>query len=484
MTSTDSLSSCPPRWATPRNPGRPTLGPRVAQVAKLLGKPLMPWQRLVADVALEIDPATGLLAYRDVVITVPRQSGKTTLMLAVMVHRALGFRLPQVITYTAQSRIKAREKWEDEHLPILASSPLKGRYRVRKTTGNEAILWSNGSKHGIEAPTDKAGHGPVLDLGIVDEAFAREDSRVEQAMKPAMITRPSAQLHVLSTAGTAKSSYLRAKVNSGRMRCEAGVVSTAAYFDWSAPDDSDPADPATWAACMPALGIVRADGTGVRVATIQAEFDTWELPDFRRAYLNQWLDAFPEEWLVISQGDWRALTDPRSVAVDPVAFAVDMNPERDAVSVGIAGRRPDGLLHVELVHPRPSLDTVVGRVAEMAARWNPCAVVVDPAAGNPAASLITGLEDAGVEVLKPSAREVVQGCGQFYDAVMGAGLRHLGQPDLDAAVAAAVQRPLGDAWAWARKHATGDISPLCAATLAAWGHGVRAPVSDAGVWIV
>ena len=444
----------------------------------------MPWQRLVVDVAMEVDPATGQLWYREADVTVPRQSGKTTLDLGVMVHRALGFRLPQVVTYTAQSRIKAREKWEDEHLPILARSPFAGLYRVRKTTGNEAILWRNDSKHGIEASTEKAGHGPTLDLGVVDEAFAHTDARVEQAMKPAMITRPSAQLWVDSTAGTVKSVYLRGKVNAGRLRCEAGITSRVAYFDWSAPDDSDPADPATWYGCMPALGIVRADGTGVTEETIQAEFDSWELPEFRRAYLNQWLDAFPEEWLVISQADWRVLADLRSVAVDPVAFAVDMNPERDAVSVGIAGRRPDGLMHVELVHPRPSLEAVVGRVAEMAARWNPCAVVVDPAAGNPAASLITGLEDAGVEVLKPSVREVVQGCGQFYDAVMGAGLRHLGQPDLDAAVAVAVQRPLGDAWAWARKHATGDISPLCAVTLAAWGHGVKAPVSDVGCWVI
>ena len=477
-----SLPDCPPRWATPRDLSRPTLGPRVAETARLLGKPFMPWQRLIVDVALEIDPQTGQLWYREVDTTVPRQSGKTTLELGVMVHRALGFSLPQVITYTAQSRIKAREKWEDEHIPILDKSPLHGFYRVRKTTGNEAILWRNGSKHAIEATTEKAGHGPTLDLGVIDEAFAHTDSRVEQAMKPAMITRPSAQLHVLSTAGTIKSVYLRGKVNAGRLRCEAGIRSRTAYFDWSAPDTADPADPATWRACMPALGIMRADGTGVSEETIQSEFDTWTLADFRRAYLNQWLDAFPEEWLVISQSGWRSLADPLSRVLDPVAFAVDMTPERDAVSIAIAGSRPDGLLHVELVQPRPSVDNVVARVVELAARWEPCAVVIDPAAGNPAASLITDIEDAGVEVLKPGAREVVQACGQFYDAVTEGNLRHMGQDDLDRSVAAAAQRQLGDAWAWGRRHAQGDISGLCAVTFAAWGHAVKAPLSDVGAW--
>jgi phage terminase large subunit-like protein len=308
MTATlqDCSLLCPPRWGTPRRTDRATLGPRLGQMAAALGKPFMPWQQHVADVAMEVDPATGLLAYREVVVTVPRQSGKTTLVLGFMVHRALGFALPQVITYTAQSRIKAREKWEDEHLPILEKSPLKSLFRVRKTTGNEAILWRNGSRHGIESTTEKAGHGPTLDLGVIDEAFAHVDSRGEQAFKPAMITRPSPQLLVCSTAGTLKSVYLRGKVDAGRIRTDLGTAESVAYFEWSAPDESDPADPETWRACMPALGIVRADGTGITEATIRAEFESMELPDFRRAYLNQWLDNFPEEWQTISPDAWDA----------------------------------------------------------------------------------------------------------------------------------------------------------------------------------
>jgi hypothetical protein len=39
----------------------------------------------------------------------------------------------------------------------------------------------------------------------------------------------------------------------------------------------------------------------------------------------------------------------------------------------------------------------------------------------------------------------------------------------NAAVAGAMTRPLGDAWAWSRKNSTVDISPLVACTLALWG---------------
>ena len=60
---------CPPLFATPRDPSRATLGGAVASVATQLGTPLMPWQRLVADVAMELDPVTGRLAYSEVDLT-------------------------------------------------------------------------------------------------------------------------------------------------------------------------------------------------------------------------------------------------------------------------------------------------------------------------------------------------------------------------------------------------------------------------------
>ena len=444
----------------------------MARTAALLGKPLMPHQRLVADVALEIDPATGQLHYREAVTTVPRQQGKTTLVLAVMVHRALGFALPQVITYTAQSRIKAREKWEDEHLPILDRSPLKPFYRVRKTTGNEAILWRNGSRHGIEASTDKAGHGPTIDLGIIDEAFAHADSRVEQAMKPAMVTRPGAQLHILSTAGTAKSEYFRGKVNAGRLRCELGMGSRVCYFDWSAADEADPADPATWYGCMPALGIVRADGTGITEDTIRAEYESMDLADFRRAYLNQWLDAFPEEWQVISREDWEGCADPQSARPGrPVAVVADVAPEGASAAIAVAGLRPDGKVVAEIPEGdhRAGTGWVVARLLELQRRHRPCAVVIDKRSWT--GSLIDAAETAGLEIVSPTTEETGQAFGLFYVAVSDRQFAHLGQPVLYQAVKGAARRDIGDGLqAWSQRKSAADISPVRAVTLAVWAH--------------
>jgi hypothetical protein len=436
----------------------------------------MPWQQHVDDVALEIDPDTGLLIYRRVVLTVPRQSGKTTKLLAAMVHRAQAFGRRQKISYTAQTRLKARQKWEDEHLPILERSPFRPLFTVRRQIGQEAIRWTNGSIHGLEASMEDSGHGDVLDLGVIDEAFSQEDARVEQGMSPAMITRPQPQLWVVSTAGKsrAKSPYLWGKIEQGRAAVEAGIQTGTAYFEWSAPPEADPGNPATWWGCMPALGHT------VTEAAVRAEFESMDLSEFRRAYLNQWLDEAPDEWLVISRGDWDALAGPAAERVPPVAFAADMTPDMSWGSIGVAWRDADGLAHVEVPDGdhRPGTAWMADRLIELYNTWPTCAVVI--AADGPASSLIPPLQAVlpKDQLLKPGATERAAATGQFYEAVTDSKtLRHLGQVELTTALASARKQTVGDHWWWARKNVTADVSPLVAVTYALWGHAMRAHLS-------
>jgi hypothetical protein len=77
-----------PRFATARNLDRQTYGPAVGRVAQLRGRPLMPWQQLVADVGGRSRPARTVV-YPLVVVTVQRQAGKTDLDLCQSVQRAL-----------------------------------------------------------------------------------------------------------------------------------------------------------------------------------------------------------------------------------------------------------------------------------------------------------------------------------------------------------------------------------------------------------
>lgn len=451
--------SCKPRWATAPNPERPNLASKIELTAKMLGFGLMDWQRLVNQVTTE-QGQDGRFIYRQVVLEVMRQQGKSVDVLSMMVARAL-LKPGTMIAYTAQTRLDAVKRLLDIWWPRINASPISEIVTPRKASGKEAWLFANGSIISVMATQESSGHGDSLDLAVIDEAWTQKDSHLEQALRPAMITR-DAQLWVVSAAGTDASPYFRGKVDEGRARVEAGVSSAGCYIGYGAPEDADPGSPQTWWDCMPALGHT------VFEDDVRAEFELMDLRDFRRAYLCQWLDGFPLDWQVIPKASWEELS-AALVAFGDVALAVDVTPMRTAATIAAAWRRPDGCMDVEVIEHRPGISWLMDRVVEIVRKHRPVATVID--AAGPAGSLIDELETQGVEVTRPTAREVVQGCGRFYDMVMDSKtLRHNGDQDLEAAVAGAVKRDLGDGWAWARKATSIDISPLVAVTLASWAH--------------
>lgn len=479
MDSLRSLQNCQPRWSTPRT-GRRTLGDRVARIAELLGTPLMPWQRHVADVALELEDSVDLetgevtqrLAYREIRLTVPRQSGKTTLMLAAMTHRCVAMGERQRVSYTAQTGKDARLKWEDEHIPVLERSPFSPLMKVRKTNGSEAIRWENGSLWSLLATTETAGHGAQLDLGVIDEAFALSDDRLEQAMKPAMITRTQPQLWIVSTAGTNDSLYLNDKIDDGRLRATAQDTKSVAYFEWSAPDDAKIDDEDVWRACMPALGIT------VPIEAIRSDFESMREPEFRRAYLNQRQDRMATQpWQILSEDIWFACADERSRIDGPVSLALDVTPSRAMSSLCAAGLRADGNVHVEVIGNRPGTSWVLDWFAQNDRVNQYQTVTIDPVSA--AGSLAGDLRRLGLQVNEISSRQMATACGKFFDCVVDNSLRHINQVPLNSAVAGSKRRTLGDSWAWHRRDTSTDVSPLVACTLALLG--VVSPDDPVGV---
>jgi phage terminase large subunit-like protein len=419
----------------------------------------MEWQQLVADVAGEIEGSTGLPAYREVRISVPRQSGKTTLILVAEVDRCIAWGPGQRVIYAAQDRNNSRSKWEEQG-ELLTRSPLRKVMRMRRQTGMERMVFPDtGSEIGITASGESSGHGRTLDLGVIDEAFAQKDERLVQAFRPAMLTRPAAQMWIVSTMGAEDSIFLHDRIDDGRARVEADERSGVCFFEWSAGDDDDPDDPATWWRCMPALGRT------VTESVIQTDHDALPPEEFARAYLNRRTSSGAA---VIDLGAWQRGREPTSQLAELPCFALDVTPDRSHGSIAVAGWRPDGRVHVEVVEHRPGTEWMVERMAELERRWHPWPVIVDP--GSPAGSLLVDLASLGVMTETLNARNYAAACAQFYDAVMGPEPRvvHLDQPVLNLAVGNARKRVLGDAWAWARKVGA-DVSPLVAVTLARWG---------------
>src|SRR6266581_8152861 len=247
------LPTCSPKWATRRRPERKTFGGELARIAAALGQPFMPWQRDIADVGCEIDRETGLPAYREVIITVPRQTGKTTLYLTWQLHRCTSPRWeqPQRSAFTAQSGKDARDKWMDELFPLIRRSralkPGAGlTARIYEGMGNEYIRFTNGSVIRLLSTSASSGHSKTLHQAVLDEIWHEADSRREQGLGPSMLTVADAQVLMCSTAGTAASVVLDRYMKLGRAAAGADSGNGIAYVEYSAPGGWDPEDAASY----------------------------------------------------------------------------------------------------------------------------------------------------------------------------------------------------------------------------------------------
>jgi hypothetical protein len=170
--------------------------------------------------------------------------------------------------------------------------------------------------------------------------------------------------------------------------------------------------------------------------------------------------------------NWDNLADPRSLIVSHRNIALDVSPDRQWAALGWAGRRADGLLHVEAFDGREGTDWALEACVLLKKKWK---LPVRIQTGSPAASLIAPLVELGVDVVEVTMAEHAQAVGQFLDAASNDRLRHAGDPKyrLTDAVRNAVLRSTGDVDVWARRK--GDISPLVAVTLAVGGVPVVSP---------
>jgi hypothetical protein len=418
--------------------------------------PLMEWQRQVAEVALELLP-DGKPAYRKVIVTVPRQNGKTSLLLALMCHRAVNWGQPQHIGYTAQDGSAARKKLIQELLPIMRKSKLwKLGRRGYEGVGDERIIWENGSQIDVVASTSSSGHGRTYDLVFFDEAFDDVDDRREQALIPTMITKPDAQTWVVSTAGDEGSVYLRQQMELGRAAATAWTDEGVAYFEWSAPDDADIDDPETWRACMPALGVTIDE----KEVAFTRHSSTEGL--FRRSMLNQWTAS---EERVIPASLWNAV-QRQELELDraAVAFGLDVHPDRETGSIAVAdsSQRCQVIEAGRPVGKNENGQTLVERVIELCTKYTGSCVIDGR---GPASLFRVQMETAGVKVHEYTASDIAKACARIYDAVADNEIQIQRHEKLDQAAAGASKRVILDSWTWSRSGLS-DITPLVALTMA------------------
>jgi hypothetical protein len=468
----------------------------------LAGLELDPWQQWVLRNACAQrhetfnNPKTKawerMWAARDVGLVVARQNGKGSILEA---RQLAGLYLPRfgekTIIHSAQDFATSGEHFRRvagliENTPTLRKK-LKGCYEAN---GKERIELTDGSRLLFKTRTKKLGRGFSPQLVVLDEAmFLDEDSMM--ALRPTLSAQPNPQIWFTGSAGL-EDAYEFGRVRSRAMKAIAsGDLDPFLFFaEWSADVCSDFCLPGcnehdalgeeeTWAKANP--------GYNIRISydTIDNEFRgglSEEGFKVERLSVGRW-PVEGDAWAVIDEESWNARENEESEILmggrkNFWVLAVDVSPTRSWGCITACGINDEGMTHVEITgyeqyDYRPGTDWIAGRIREMWTNMKPDAVVIDDK--GQASSLIEELENFGVKIISPSTSEYAVACGEFHTGCVPRKgevpkIVHTGQPPLTSAVASAAKRDLADKWAWDKKNAANDISPLVSATLGAWGY--------------
>lgn len=434
-------------------------------LASIAGLDLYPWQQDVLRNAM-MRSASGRWAASEVAVVVPRQNGKGSIL---EVRQVWGLFNGERLQLHSAHEFKTCYEHFRRVRDLVESSPLllDQVSIIRTGAGDQAIELKNGCRIRFIARSRSSGRGFSADVVYLDEAFELSDATMG-ALLPALSARPDPQVWYTSSAPHRDSTVL----HRVRSRGLAGDDPRLFYAEWSAPADADPADPENWAMANPSLG-VRINEERIDVA--QRSLDPAE---FAREHLG-----IPEEqeWSssIIPVDLWDALKVPTSSPiVSGQSFALDVSPDRKWTSFAVAGRTDDESIQVEVFDRRPGTSWVVARAKKLYADHRKPIRIEK---GGPAGSLVSLLEEQGVEVVQVSTQDLARATGQFIDAALSGSLRHLGDPYLRSAVVGAELRASGDAELWARRSSKMDITPLVASTLALGG--VPEPVQTSSVFM-
>lgn len=451
-----------PRHHTPRDNSAATYGEAVDKVSRTLKGPLKRWQRHAYDVGLELDPVTGRWKYHTVLISVPRQAGKTYGFMSVGLHRTLiqpGGR----VWYTAQTGQAARERWVKD----CATPAMRTMGKLLKTKlgagDTRLIVPSTDAQFRPMPPTGDYLHGEQSDLVGIDETWAHSvaaGTALLQAVVPTMTTRHEIghgpQTWYFSTMGDGNSTWWHDMLDRAIEDPAPGV----AVIDYGIGDDVDPTDLDAVYRAHPAAG------EGLTMKALEDAAESLSPSEFARAYGNRRTKVTNA---VFTSAAIDAATTDKPLDDGVVHIGVAVSWDHDMTSIVAAGTI-DGTPAVEVIESRPGQAWAVDMVKAIHRLHHPSSIRVDAhgPSGHLAEELTAALGDS--VVCRASIDDLIQTTDYMLTAIPEERLLLRRAPEFPAELAAVALRTIGDKGrVLDRKHSRGSVATIEAALLALRG---------------
>ncbi len=431
-----------------------TAWPKVRDTCMRLGWGFDGWQAGAGRLILA-KRSDGGYAADTVVISIPRQVGKTYLIACIIY--ALCLTEPGLtVIWTAHRKTTSAETFRQ--FDGMSQRPKVAPHirQVLRGKGDEKILFNNGSRILFGARESGFGRGMTdVDVLVLDEGQILPESTLED-MGATQNVATNPLTFVMGTPPRPK--------DDGEffttLRREAidGESDGTLYIETSADRGCDPMDRDQWRKANPSFPLRTTERAMLRLRKKLKSDDSW----------NREALGIHDEVLLrraVSAQAWRGLQEPGpDDGVRPTALAADMSHagELSIVACWVDWVDVDAA-HLEEVWAGVDVQAATEWLIARAGRRIPVLL-----ADGGAAALLPDLRAKRAKVQQATVGDMARGCGLLVSKAKAKRLTHAGQQSLDDALAAARLVPVGKngARAWDRTDEKKNVAPIGAATLA------------------
>ncbi|NQW90274.1 hypothetical protein HQQ88_08200 [Curtobacterium sp. VKM Ac-2861] len=396
------------------------------------------WQERLLHAITELD-AFGNLRYREVLISLGRQNGKTEIAAALGLLFMVAKRAPQVIGI-ASSAEQARLVYKRAYDVVARYGPLTRRFA--RLTDTRGLSTATGGSWELKASKSAALQGLPIDLGAIDEVHL---------LKPELWTdlvngtgdRENCMVAGITTAGDDDSALLL------RLYDRDDAPGTGfGRFIWEAPEPRVPDDDAVLARWLAMANPGIASGrrkVSIAVSAVRG-MPPGEAVRYR---LNRFVSGSDNGYMTPTL--WSSCAG--AVHISRPVITIDRTPDWSYASIVASSKAADGVIETEVIESMPH--PTVEKLAEACQRLykhSPATYVVD---GYSLRALGDQLKRNGLPVRYMTLGDEVSAASMAYAKVAGGRVRHAGDELLTRQLPNVIRKAHGDQYKLARAGAGG-----------------------------
>lgn len=458
----------PAIYTQPLSENFPTDGDKLVELVRVAWKsPELPeglqldeWQEWLLRHLLERypegHPNAGQLRYRQVVVSMGRQNGKSLLAAIIGVYGLLLHQRSGASVISLASSIDQARIIYNRVLFVIQSNQFLSK-RFKKASESRGIVTADGTgRYDVKPAKEGALQGIPISLCLFDELHLAKKGMWSAAVL-GTAQREDGIVIGITTAGDQNSETLLDLYKTGQSAASGDrELERFGFFCWEAPQHAKVDDPDALKAANPSISAGR-----LPLENVLSDLKTIPEHEARRYRLNQFISGTASSW--IPSDTFRKAGDKLSIPQEGGVFAVDISKNWEHATIAFANQVGEEH-HTELVRTfvQPNETQLFNALVELHHRYAPRAIALDDRG---LTNLGKRLKMAGFPVWQLWTKEISAACSVVYSMFANGEAKHNNDPLLIVQSPRGIAKYSGESWFISRKESLGEIDALMATVM-------------------